>query len=81
MNSSVVGVYDVKEGNDIIHAFVIVDESSNLTENFILDQVNAKVSEPKKIRGGVHIVDSFPLTFSGKVSKIKLREIAKELKF
>ncbi|XP_070502824.1 luciferin 4-monooxygenase-like [Chironomus tepperi] len=81
VNSSVVGVYDSNDGNDIIHAFVIVNESSNLTENFILEQVNGKVSEPKKIRGGVHIVKSFPLTFSGKISKIKLRKMAKELNF
>ncbi|CAG9806621.1 unnamed protein product [Chironomus riparius] len=42
VNSSVVGVYDANEGNDIIHAFVIVDESSNLAENVILEQVNGK---------------------------------------
>lgn len=77
VNCSVVGVYDEHKGNDVIHAFVLVDAVKSLTEGFILQYANGRVSDPKKIRGGVHILDSLPLTFSGKINKLKLREIAK----
>ncbi|KAL7025587.1 hypothetical protein ACKWTF_013550 [Chironomus riparius] len=77
ISSCVVGVPNSETGNDIIHAFVIVDKSKNLQESFILDYVNKKVIDPKRIRGGVHIVDSFPLGLTQKVDRKAVREMAK----
>jgi 4-coumarate--CoA ligase len=79
VSSCVVGVPEKNTGNDIIHAFVIVKESSKLTEMFIDEYVSAKVIDQKKLRGGVHFVDTFPLGFSGKVDKKELKKMAQEM--
>ncbi|KAG5669212.1 hypothetical protein PVAND_017105 [Polypedilum vanderplanki] len=79
MSSCVVGVLKENSGNDIIHAFVIVDESSGLTENFILNYVNSKVIEQKKLRGGVHFIGTFPLGKTGKIDKKFLKMKAEEI--
>ena len=79
VSSCVVGVPDGETGNDIIHAFVIVDKSKGINENFVLEYVNKKVIDPKRIRGGVHIVDSFPLGLTQKVDRKAVREMAKNL--
>ncbi|KAG5669209.1 hypothetical protein PVAND_017102 [Polypedilum vanderplanki] len=77
MSSCVVGILEEYSGDDIIHAFVIVEESSGLTENFILNYVNSKVIEQKKLRGGVHFIEKFPLTASKKIHRMKIKEMAK----
>lgn len=77
-SSCVVGVPEQHTGNDIIHAFVILDESAVVTEKFIADYVETRVIDAKKIRGGVHIVGSFPLGLTGKVDRRKLLEMAKQ---
>ncbi|KAG5669217.1 hypothetical protein PVAND_017109 [Polypedilum vanderplanki] len=77
MSSCVVGVHQESIASDIIHAFVIVDESKNLTEFQIENFVNSKVIDEKKLRGGVHFIKDFPLTASGKVSRKELKNLAK----
>jgi acyl-coenzyme A synthetase/AMP-(fatty) acid ligase len=81
MSSAVVGVTDENTGNDIITAFVAIkkDFEENLSEKFIENFVNGKVRDEKKIRGGVHFVESFPMTSTGKVQKKLLIEKAKEI--
>jgi acyl-coenzyme A synthetase/AMP-(fatty) acid ligase len=76
ISSCIVGVLDENSGNDIIHAFVIIDDASSLTEDYVLEYVNNKVIDPKKIRGGVHFRKEFPLLASGKVNRIELKKIA-----
>jgi 4-coumarate--CoA ligase len=76
VSSCIVGVLKENTGNDIIHAFVIVDESKGLTEDIVLNYVNERVMEPKRLRGGVHFVKTFPVGFSGKVNKRKLKDMA-----
>ncbi|KAL7025583.1 hypothetical protein ACKWTF_013546 [Chironomus riparius] len=78
-SSCVAGVPEPNSGNDIIHAFVILEESSSITEDFILKYVNDKVIDPKRIRGGVHVVNSFPLGATGKVDRRKVQEMAAKL--
>jgi len=78
-SSCVAGVPESNSGNDIIHAFVILEESNSLTEEFIIKYVNDKVIDPKRIRGGVHVVDSFPLGATGKVDRKKVKEMAEKL--
>ncbi|KAG5670850.1 hypothetical protein PVAND_001084 [Polypedilum vanderplanki] len=79
VSSCVVGVFDSVNSNDIIHAFVIIEESSDLTENIVLNYVNSKVIDPKKIRGGVHFVKSFATGLTGKICRIQMRKQAAEL--
>lgn len=78
ISSCVVGVYD--QGNDIIFAFVIKDQKNfELSEKFIENYVNEKVIDVKKIRGGVHFVKEFPVTTTGKVKNLELRELAAKI--
>lgn len=77
--SSVLGVLDENLGNDIIFAFVKKSSNSNVNEQDIVDFVHGKVIDAKKIRGGVHFVDSFPLTPSGKVKKNELKKVAEKI--
>ncbi|KAG5669218.1 hypothetical protein PVAND_017110 [Polypedilum vanderplanki] len=79
VSSCVVGIYQENTGNDIIHAFVIKKDSSDLNENFILNFVDSKVMEQRKIRGGVHFIDNFPLGRTGKIDKNILKMKAKEI--
>jgi len=77
--SCVVGVLNEKTGNDIIFAFVkkIVSQNyGDVSEQKILEFVNSKVIDAKKLRGGVHFVDSFPQTPSGKIIKNDVKKIA-----
>ncbi|XP_070502887.1 luciferin 4-monooxygenase-like [Chironomus tepperi] len=78
-SSCVVGVPEPHSGNDIIYAFVVLEKSKSLTAEFILKFVNAKLMEKKRIRGGVHIVDEFPIGATGKVNRIKIKEMAQDL--
>ncbi|XP_070504886.1 acyl-CoA synthetase 7-like [Chironomus tepperi] len=78
--SCVVGVIDEEVFYDKIYAFVIKDQArDDLTEEFIVNFVNGKVIEEKKISGGVHFVDRFPMTPTGKVLNRELKKIAATL--
>jgi 4-coumarate--CoA ligase len=77
--SCVVGVLDEKTGNDLIFAFVKKNSKSNLSVNEILNFVNSKVIDAKQIRGGIHFVDSFPMTPSGKLKKMEMKKIAEKM--
>jgi len=77
IQSCVVGVFDEEVFYDKIHAFVIKDQArDDLTEEFIANFVNLKVIEQKRITGGVHFVDKFPMTSTGKVLNRELKKMA-----
>ncbi|KAL7013480.1 hypothetical protein ACKWTF_015416 [Chironomus riparius] len=77
IQSCVVGVFDEEVFYDKIHAFVIKDQArDDLTEEFIVNFVNGRVIEQKRITGGVHFVDKFPMTPSGKVLNRELIKMA-----
>lgn len=78
-NSSVVGILNKSSGNDIIIAFVKRAPKSFISENEIIEFVHQRVIDAKKIRGGVHFVDSFPLNPSGKIKKNELKKLAEKM--
>lgn len=77
-SSCVVGVPDNESENDILFAFVktISSRSKSINEQTILDHVNLKLPDVKRLRGGVHFVEKFPMTPSGKIKKQKVKKIA-----
>lgn len=75
VSSCVVGVPEIETGNDILHALVTVSLQSDLNEKSILDYVNGKVIDQKKIRGGVRIVESLPVGLTGKVDRSKAKNM------
>lgn len=69
-----------QDGNDIIMAIVVKDPKCvDLTEEVIENFVNDRVDDVRRIRGGVHFVESFPMTITGKVKRVAVKDIAKEL--
>ncbi len=73
----VIGIPDEKYG-EIVGAFIIREDESDITEEDVRDYSSTKIARykvPKK----VFFIDEFPLTASGKIQKFKLRDMAVEL--
>jgi len=77
MDVQVVGIPDEKYG-EIIGAFVIKEEGSQLTSEDIKDYAVNKIAR-YKVPKHIFFVQEFPLTASGKIQKFKLREQAVEI--
>lgn len=76
-DAQVVGIPDEKYG-EIVGAFVVLNDDSNLTPEDIRDHSLTKIAR-YKVPKHIFIVDEYPMTASGKVQKFKLREMAVEL--
>ncbi len=74
---SVVGYPDVRL-HEVGVAFVIRKQDSKLIENDVTKYLKGKVAS-FKIPKHVLFVDEFPMTSSGKVQKVKLRVLAREI--
>ncbi len=77
LDVDVVGIPDEKYG-EVVGAFVILREGSNLNEDDLRDYCSDKIAYYKTPKH-FFIVDEFPQTASGKIQKFKLRELAKKL--
>lgn len=73
----VAGIPDEKYG-EIVGAFIIKEEGSDLTEEDVRDYSIGKIAR-YKVPKYVFFVDDFPLTTSGKIQKYKLGDIGLEL--
>ncbi|XP_052752000.1 luciferin 4-monooxygenase-like isoform X2 [Galleria mellonella] len=73
-----VGVTSVPNELDGEHpvAVVVRKPGTSVSAQEIKDLVASKVSDNKLLRGGVVFVDELPLTATGKVARINLRQIA-----
>lgn len=81
ISSCLVGIYDESTGFDQLFGFVVKDPTNvQLTEDFILDYVNSRVIDAKRLRGGVHFLDALPITVNGKVDKSAVRKVALRLR-
>jgi fatty-acyl-CoA synthase len=73
----VVGIPDEKYG-EIVGAFVITSDGTDITEADVRDYSIARIAR-YKVPKHVFFVDEYPLTASGKVQKFKLRDMAVDL--
>ncbi len=73
----VVGVPSVKYG-ELPAAFVILRPGVKLTAEDIVDHCRGKIAF-YKIPKYVHFLDEYPMTASGKIMKVKLREMSAQL--
>ncbi|XP_059616542.1 luciferin 4-monooxygenase-like [Phlebotomus argentipes] len=64
---------------DLPAAAVVRKNDATVTEQEILTVIENKLSDAKRLRGGVYFVDSVPLTPSGKVKKNLVKEIVEKL--
>ncbi|EKD02051.1 AMP binding protein [Trichosporon asahii var. asahii CBS 8904] len=76
-DAGVVGVYSEAQATELPRAYVVADASPD----FIAEWVKERVSNPKRLRGGVVLVNSIPKSPSGKILRKDLRtRAAQEMK-
>lgn len=75
----VVGVPDEKYGEEVAACVILRDPQDTLTQDELADYCRSRLAHYKVPRH-LHLLDAFPMTVSGKVRKIELRErLAEEL--
>uniref|UniRef100_A0AAG5CN47 Luciferin 4-monooxygenase n=1 Tax=Anopheles atroparvus TaxID=41427 RepID=A0AAG5CN47_ANOAO len=78
-DAAVIGVADERAG-ELPLAFVVKEHGELLTEQEVIDFVASKVSEQKRLRGGVRFISEIPKTASGKILRRELRDLLKNSK-
>jgi fatty-acyl-CoA synthase len=74
----VVGVPDVKYGEELMAWVVMKPDRPALTVEAVREFCGGQLAH-YKIPRYVHVVDGFPMTVTGKVRKVEMREVAVEL--
>ncbi|MCQ9330362.1 AMP-binding protein [Corynebacterium phoceense] len=75
VDAEVIGVPDDKYGEEIMAWLILHEGAEHLTQSDIAEFAHGQLSR-QKIPRYVHVVDSYPMTASGKVRKVELREMA-----
>lgn len=78
---AVIGVYDSSRATEIPRAYVVLQsgiEPSKQTEADIVKWLENKVSNPKRLRGGVRFINAIPKSASGKILRRLLKAEAVE---
>jgi 4-coumarate--CoA ligase len=82
-DAAVIGVYSVNKATELPRAYIVLADSvekSEKTANEIAKWLEVKVSNYKKLRGGVRFLDVVPKSATGKILRRVLRdEAAKEI--
>jgi 4-coumarate--CoA ligase len=87
-DAAVIGVYSEEHGSEVPRAYVVrssKSKSSGVRDSDeaakLLSWMNTKVSQHKRLRGGIRFVDTIPKSVSGKILRRILKEHARnELK-
>ncbi|MBV7294799.1 AMP-binding protein [Corynebacterium sp. TAE3-ERU12] len=75
VDAQVIGVPDDKYGEEIMAWVILHDNVDDLTSDEVAEFARGKLSR-HKIPRYVQVVDEYPMTASGKVRKVQLREMA-----
>ncbi|MEV6234142.1 AMP-binding protein [Saccharopolyspora shandongensis] len=78
LDAQVIGVPDAKYGEELMAWVRLRDGSTPLTSDTLREFCAGKLAHYKVPRY-VHVVDEFPMTVTGKIRKIEMRETAKKL--
>jgi len=79
-DAAVLGVHDPEQDTELPRAYVVRSASATSKKNIDVDLVQwvaGRVSNHKKLRGGVHFVDAIPKNPSGKILRRVLRDQAR----
>lgn len=60
---------------EVPRAFVVKKKSSNVTEKELHAFVDERLSDYKRLRGGIQFVDSVPKNSTGKLMRRQLKEL------
>lgn len=74
VDSAVIGREDALSG-EVPIAFVVRKPNSKITEQDIQDFVAQQVAPFKKLDGGVRFIETIPRTMTGKILRVKLKEL------
>ncbi|XP_058807956.1 uncharacterized protein LOC131673735 [Phymastichus coffea] len=75
-DAAVVGLPDEKAG-ELPIAFIVKQPNSTITAKEVQQYVNERVSNQKRLRGGVRFLDNIPKNPSGKILRRELRALLK----
>lgn len=80
---AVIGVYDPSQATEIPRAYVVLEpgiEPDKKTEQEIVQWLQSKVANPKRLRGGVRFINAIPKSASGKILRrlLKVEAAAEE---
>lgn len=75
--TGVIGLPDENAG-ELPLAFVVAQPGTKPTEKEIVDFVAKRVSQPKRLHGGVRFIKEIPKNPSGKILRRELRELLKK---
>ncbi|MCW4353655.1 AMP-binding protein [Hoyosella sp. YIM 151337] len=78
LDAQVIGVPDEKYGEELMAWIQLREGSEPLTVESLREFCTGKLAH-YKIPRYVHIVDEFPMTITGKIRKVEMREMAKKL--
>lgn len=78
LDAQVIGVPDDKYGEEIMAWIILKDGAQEVTAESIAEFGQGRVSRQKLPRY-VRVVESYPMTVSGKVRKVELREMAPKI--
>ena len=78
VDAQVIGVPDDKYGEEIMAWVILHDPAQGLTAEDVAQFAHGKLSRQKFPRY-VHVVEQFPMTASGKVRKVEMREMAPKI--
>jgi fatty-acyl-CoA synthase len=74
----VIGVPDARYGEELMAWIIMRPDTTPLTASEVREFCDGKLSH-YKIPRYVHVVDAFPMTVTGKVRKVEMRERAAEI--
>ncbi|WP_246816037.1 AMP-binding protein, partial [Corynebacterium sp. HMSC11E11] len=78
VDAQVIGVPDDKYGEEIMAWIILHEGAETLTVDKLREFAQGKLAR-HKIPRYVHVTDSFPMTASGKVRKVEMREMAPKI--
>ena len=76
LDAAVIGIYDAPQGLQLVRAYLVKRECSDLSENDICAWMRHEVAETAQLTGGAEFIDRVPRNEGGKVLRQPLRELA-----
>ena len=81
---AVIGVYDASQATELPRAYIVLRpgiKANKETEREIVQWLQNKVANPKRLRGGIRFINAVPKSASGKILRRLLKaEVAEEQK-
>ena len=74
VNAAVFGVKDEERG-EVPMAFITRANGATVTPQELIDYVDSRVNYYKKLRGGIRVLDAFPLTSLKKINRGVLKKM------